>query len=737
MQLSKTNTYSGMDIDYELDKLIFKYNIDKRYPAYKKYVKGYRILKDIYEELLLKEGDIILISDSATDIKWMQSCICNREEKKLLCNCLDISKYSFEEDNIYINLSYSHRDELNLILAERELESVSIYNVFEQHDLYFQNAFFDVYAEEYMPYRGDNPKRDFENFDICLYFFRHRRLFELSKSPDERQLYLEKIVFDCIMAKDFLMLKKYINLMQTEEKAHYEAFYQEIEFLLKKIKGALLNYKDNVCVFWIDAVEYEEMQGMTYLKEVEETAVTFLNAYTVTPYTGATFKTLLTGKKIIDDETYCINRILEEDSVLIRELKKQEFDFKYYGPLELLEESGRANEFYTWYTPITRLYWDLLRDILLQQENDKGVWMLHEALQTHSPFISLGLTGTQYNGSQDWPGQQSDTINNDRQARESRKYVDEQLRFYGELLPKEMTKIYLSDHGHTQFGRFHTFLKIQSESLKPCRIGELFSYVDFYKLLVDVACKRPIDVDYLSREYVQVQDVPYYNGSYINALIQECDFHPEFMMGYQGVITSEDMLIKYNNGKYFYFKQKNDEIMFKDDRVEYLRGLLGSKNVDVWNDNKFEASKKIYRAWDNSSIRYEKDERGKYDIINSLFSSVKESQILAIRGGGVETAHLMMLLPYKLRKKVKYIIDYNRDCLVGRMGIRVITPEEIQNYKIDKILLSSFEYKDVWKEELSRTSAELIDLYREYEKAGIDCTRAFYKRKYIPQDFIL
>jgi len=725
-----------MDIEHELNQLIFKYNIDKRFPAYKKYVKAREIVQDTYSKFVAAGERIVLISENETDLNWFQSCICSQEEQKVHLNILNASTVLFEKNALYLNVSYGQRDEINLILRERELEVVSIYNLFEQRELYFQNAFYDIYAEEYMPFRGNEPHRDFISFDICHVFFRHRRLYELSERQEDKQLYLEKIIFDCLIAKDFLTLKKYIEYLEPNTKVLYEAFYQDVEELLKKIKLALSRRKDDTLILWLDALEYGKDSDMPYLKEVEQTAVTFENAYTVTPYTSATFKTIFTGMKIVDDESFLYNRITTKESVLFRTLEKHAHDFKYYGFLNLLEKERKSNYLYTPYTTVTQIYWELIRELIIEKPDVKRLCVLHETTQTHVPFISLGISGTTYNGREDFPGQQGDFQELKIQAQESRHYVDEQLRFYGDLLPNQMTKIYMSDHGHTLFGRYHAILKIQHKKIQPCQIKELFSYKDFSQLLMDIIFDNKIGSDYLRDDYVLVQDTDYYNEPYLNTLVANCDFYPESVFGYQGVITSEDMLIKHNNGTIFYLKHENDEVMVTDERLNYLESLISEKKVDVWTQDKFAATRQIYSAWENSSRRCEKEEGIKLHVITEMFEKISEDSVFAIRGGGIHTLRLLMLLPYKLRKKVKIIIDYNQECLAGRLGIKVISPEDVDKYKIDEVLLSSYDYKNEWKTEFANPKIKIHDIYDAFEKEGVICTKEFYKRQYIPEDFI-
>ena len=300
-----------------------------------------------------------------------------------------------------------------------------------------------------------------------------------------------------------------------------------------------------------------------------------------------------------------------------------------------------------------------------------------------------------------------------------------------------MKKIYLSDHGHTYFGRFHVILKVQCESLKPCLITNLFSYVDFSAMLLELIRTGSIDERYLSREYVWVQDVDYYNKEYIHTLVEKCDFSPDNMFGYQGIITEKDMLLKYNHGSKFYLKHNNDEIMVTDDRLEYLEALMSKKRINVWEEEKFEASRLLYTAWSHSSVRYEKEEADKQQILLELFGDINRNEITAIRGGGMHSLRLLMLLPYEIREKIDYIIDTNQDCVASRLGIKVISPSEISDYRIRTIIISSLFYRELWKEELKEFKGKIIDFYMDFEKRGIDISHDFFVRKFLPQDFNL
>ena len=254
--------------------------------------------------------------------------------------------------------------------------------------------------------------------------------------------------------------------------------------------------------------------------------------------------------------------------------------------------------------------------------------------------------------------------------------------------------------------------------------------------MLTVVKNEDIDEEKLQAEYVLIQDVDYYNPVYIEALLERCDFHPEEMFGYQGVVTQTDMLIKHNNGTRFYQKHHNDGVMVTDERMSYLESLISKKQINVWEEDKFEASRKIYAAWNKSNARCKVEEEKKLQIIMNIFKGIKDGTTLAIRGGGIHTLRMLMVLPYELRQKVSYIIDCDKNCVAGKLGVCVISPDELEDYAIDTIILSSFDFRGAWKESLKSFSGALMDVYDAFEEQGIYCTRDFYRRTFCPEDFI-
>ncbi|MBQ3513260.1 MAG: hypothetical protein IJA32_05605 [Lachnospiraceae bacterium] len=732
-----------MDIEAILNQLIFQYNIDKHMPKYGLYVKAKKIAKDVVKELSEKYSKIILIGSKETDIKWFRSCICNRGVIEFCVDSkekIEISDEYLKQENCLLNISLHKRDWIKQEFAEKQVFLFDLYDIFQKNDLFFSDDFYDVYQCEYYSFRGGKPSHDMADFDMNHIFFRHRREFEEEKNDEIKRKKLEVLIFDLVFAKDFLLLKEYIDIYvneyDSEFSKEYIDFYHAVENLLHDIKMKLQAREQKDCIMvWLDALEYGEDKTLSFFDKIHEDCISFEKIFTVTPYTGPTFKTLFSKSRTVEENSYKITKVGKNNSELINALEQRNYEFQYHGYLKLAEEYEPLH-YYTIYSTITELYWNIIGSILLSEQ--KFFCVLHEVLQTHVPYISLGLKGENCSFTEDYPGQQQEweVMARNCQVMESREYVDKQLKFWSNLLPERMYKIYMSDHGHTFFGRYHAILKIQQKDILPMKCEKVVSYYDFDKIVLQVLDHYCIKEDELCKGNAIIQDVDYYNKDYILTIANENDFSPDELIGYQGIVTEKDMLLHYKHGVEYYQKLVNDEEMVSDQRLEYLRNMLSKKEIDIETEEKFQYSRIVWNAYRRCKERTKDIEEKKIELIKNIFNNIPSDAILAIRGGGRPTVRLLMMLEEELRRKVCYLVDRNKECPAGRMGIKVINQEEMKDYHIDFLLLSSYQYRDVWKEEMIPfQNIKIIDMYDIFKENGIYCNRDFYHLTYEKEDF--
>ena len=341
----------------------------------------------------------------------------------------------------------------------------------------------------------------------------------------------------------------------------------------------------------------------------------------------------------------------------------------------------------------------------------------------------------------EWPGQwlgQNDgyTKNMLEQKKPSLLYVDSQVAFWDQIIPKNSWKIYMSDHGHTFFGKFHPFMKIRQENLKPKKCTQLLSYYNFDEIIFKLLKDRTIDNLHINNKYVQIQDVDYYTKEYILHCIQLDSFSPEGFIGYQGVVTEKDILFKTFDGRIYYQKFINDEKMVSDQRLKELEHMISLKQPDIYAEEKFKYSRIYVEAEKKNRVRLKEIIQKKQKILEKLFEEISEDSNLAIRCGGMHTLRMLLMLPEHLRKKVKYIIDRDHDCYAAKLGIKLIDIDDIKQCGVRTIIISTYMFREkINKECSSLPNVKVIDFYDYFENEGIHCDRNFWERNYIKDDF--
>ncbi len=736
-----------MSFEEKLNTIIFKYNVDAACSDYRKYVKAVELAQILYSSIRNHTEKVVLLGIDQMDISFFKSLI--RDNESIT------SKLYQEADSIQAGgvtvllVSYYQKDQMIVDLRERNIYVISLYDHFESNGLVFNHNYYDIYNDQYWDGRQEKWVYEYGNIDINQIYYFHRRRYETAQEESEKRLYLEKMIFDCVYAKDFLTMRENIDkysLEFREQSEKYFLFAQEIESLLLELKNTLAKRNaEDVIVFWLDMLEYGMDKTMPFLKGLDRKALVFEKAFTVTPYTSPTLVTLLTGKCQIEDDTYILSRIDSDDNILAKELQERNYVFKYYGNHlnHWLEQNDLSDHVYrSDLYSFTQLYWDALTDLADEAEKGKkGFSILHELSHTHWPLVSLGVKSTNYItdyrnekiAKQVWSKQSKD-----RQQMESRKYVDRQLEFWSDLLPDSMYKIYMSDHGMSFLGKFHIIMKIQQKNIMPHIWNGLFSYKNFLPMILQLIDNHMIDEKSLSSPYAVIQEVAWYNRERVFEVIKAKDYYSTNLdyVGFQGVVTEEDMLVSYDNGFEYYQKHQNDHKMVSDNRLNYLRKLISQKKADYFHVDKFQYTRILIMAEKKRAERTKEFHKRKCEVINNIFEQIKETEILALRGGGYHTLNLLMPLEERLRNKVKYIIDSNKECVGGKMGIEVITLVEMMQKGVTTVLISSYQYLQKWEEELkSYTGIRTINIYQILKKSGLPCDMEACFERFMEEDF--
>lgn len=140
--------------------------------------------------------------------------------------------------------------------------------------------------------------------------------------------------------------------------------------------------------------------------------------------------------------------------------------------------------------------------------------------------------------------------------------------------------------------------------------------------------------------------------------------------------------------------------------------------------NKYDEVVKILGIVDNKYLQ------DKINIIvkESLKKFTDSCRVPAIWCFGQHTKMLMADFMYEM-KAVKYIIDNNYKG-ESQSGFKIITQDEINNYHIDGIIISSFKYKENIKNIIHSNFSKIkfLDIYDELEKGGIKLNYEYFSQ---------
>ncbi len=727
------------DIDRELEEIIIKYKIDRFHPRYSKRKEALRYLGEYFRDY--GKDRMILVSACDTDSAYIQEDLCLKHMDVINYNQMtpEILKDIKTTCKRAVVISYYSRKEIISHLASCGIQTISIYDYLETRGLFLEGNYYDIFGEQYHEFSDGKATYDYKYIDMNAIFFYDRRGYEVSCEKAVKEMYLTKMIFDCVYTKNFMLAERYIqeySSMKFPYEKEYSQFQSEIRLLLESIQQRLSKrHKEDMIIFWLDALEHGEDKDMPFLRSMAGVSIDFENAYTVTPYTNPTARTLFAGERTVDDRSF--KRNISSESSFIKNIQNKGYTFKIYTYLKQIDESVEICTTQNICTPMSETCWNVLGDML--QASSKVCAVIHEVPHTHSPYISFGLTGEEYfykNAVGAILDSHEEEVR-EGQIIESRKYTDDTLAFYYKLVPAEAYKIFMSDHGHTTFDKYHSIFRVAQKDIKPQKIKEIFSYINFERfiwLLLD----KSQDFSSVFSEYAIVQDVDYYNKQNLKVLLFMEKFNLHNLIGYQGIITEKDRYIRYNDGRVEYMNNTSEGGRLTWEREEYLRNICPPYPEDMIEEEKFRYSRNIYRTLKSYYSRNGEFEKEKRQAVRELFDTVPHGSIIAVRGGGEHTAKLWFTLDWPQRERIHYIIDANRECIASRLGAEVIAPEDIGKKDIDIVVISSLDYEEAWYQDLKEQGivAHIIRLYHYLRDRGIICSKAFYWEEFLAQDVV-
>ncbi len=722
-----------INIDERLNEIIIKYNLDRHYPQYRKMLMARKVLKRYVDDLVESKKITLFICDSETLVR-MISRLANEDECISFLNIQEkelkkLENVEWENYDKIVMLSFYNVEYIFRWFRTHNIAYEWIYDVFETEGIYFEREFYKFCKESYNQW--------FDNFfpgkaayykdavQMELYF--QQQKVEKSVNDKVKLIALEKCFFISLYFRNFLKVKEYSEmLIDITQDDIWSKVQNEIYELLSFIKDKLGTKREGIILYWLDALEYGTEADMEYFKEVISKAVSFENAFTSTPFTNATLKAMLLGKTMVDDQTFEVKRIQDKDSEIITFLKSKGYKIKLIsGYLNELESEHCIDTFMDMLTPVSMKLFAMLEDML--NEDDKTIYILHSLSETHHPYFGTDM---------------ADELMTDRDSgiwkakrfASGRKELDEQLRFYDSFINDDITKIYMSDHGQAEFRtRYHIHFNVVHKNMRPRVVQAMFSILDFGKVMRQIIENGEIDESDFAREYVEIQDVDWYNKQRIQSIFKNKENIPTHMFGYKGIVDKNYIYIHFNVGKEWL--QKRDEIQFEpisgyvggdvcDEKLlPYYRSIVGEYPKELLNNEKFRYSRYIHMLYKRYASKCEE----KVKLFCKMLENYPDASV-GIRNGGIHAERFYTVLPKEYKAKIWGFVDECDSCKCSYFGLPVIDKYAINSSDMKAIVLCSFNERNELIEEATSYKKEIdvLDMYGYLECNGIKCNNWFY-----------
>ena len=567
-------------------------------------------------------------------------------------------------DSVVIS-SFSYRKEMKKDYDGNKINLVDLYDELEKKNI--------ILTAPYYFYR-----KGF--YETSLYL---KSKYEANKSEENLVLLINSL----LVLKDFVSAFKYIDIYINNKYSNYMV-YSDVKNNLKQLINSIKHYINNqnlnhIIMYWIDAVPFEKLKYIPYLHNKKDESLFFERVYSSCPNTHPTMHTIFQETQRIDDYLFSKKKISEENSKLLREIRDAGYEFKYIGHVAdnhiekeyiyLEDESVFDDDKFSF--SMCDTYWKMLQKII---DTKVPLFVIvHTICETHRPFISFGV-------GENYSYKFKEAINSN-QIECNYKYINEELKFYNEIIPNNIVKIYMSDHG-INFMRnewnflerkIRTFCIIDGGNIKPAKIEEILSYKNMIYVIKFILTNEKGYIQKAVDKYALLQDVDLYNKSRVNKTIKENNHI--YGMAYRCVVTKFDKFIKIANGKEIYYKLENENINLIDcaeykDRIEQLRRLAGNYFLNIKEIPEFANALKLYKK-EKGNVYWITglSGAGKTTIGKLLYNRIKDKKDNVIFLDGDVLREVYQTKDYSNEGRLNLALQHGRLCkMLSEQGIDVV-----------------------------------------------------------------
>lgn len=535
------------------------------------------------------KGDAILVIGSFYSSRDVERRFWN---KNLNCMILNLYDYFYfrgcEVNTDFWEYRRDRKMKKDAYLKHYYLQYGKLYRALNGFSMSDKFAYNGIWARTYCLYR------------VCEY---------LSDTSEMKAVYMRRFIYECVKGRDYItsekFIRKYIELGFDDEE-RYACFLMEWQTMLEEIRKKICERdKRDLIINWIDAFSRERMENCNYLKRMAGENTDLKKAYTVLPWTTWSMKTIFMGKKPLEDKLFHYGKITLNNSILLQEIKKRKYIFRYIGPRMLQKKlfSRRYNgsrEMMESEISSTYYYWKML--CLLATKKRSLCLLVHEVFSTHPPYFSPELKYCELGN--------GENVGED-QKKISCQYFDRQIEWFGGFLNDNICQIYMGDHGDTYSVPNYDYLNkrtnimfiVKNATRTITETARFFSLENMGKMIGYIMDWSDISEEMLCSDYTVVENFDRYDKGRIDRLLNEQkDKYSNYRnwMQFRAIRTETDLLVRYANGQDWYFLLPDEETNHitnaeYQERIRELRDKLGEGFVNIWEEDFFVQSRRLYQ----------------------------------------------------------------------------------------------------------------------------------------------
>lgn len=236
-----------MDINEELNSIIFKYNLDRCYPHYRNMCEAEKILRDIIREIISNNSTAIFVGNDTTGIDFIKNI--SRDYDKIeffhYSRSVQISP-QFETvewnkyERVYL-ISFYAAEYVERWFRCRNIRCQWIYDIFERMGVFCQREFFAFGKEDLWGLIATNERHGqrkgwTESIQCELYCQQSK--YDSTDDLQIKNIALEKCLFLTLYMKDFIEAEKYVQLLSKYDNK-FTDMWQEVQGLLNTVKKTI------------------------------------------------------------------------------------------------------------------------------------------------------------------------------------------------------------------------------------------------------------------------------------------------------------------------------------------------------------------------------------------------------------------------------------------------------------------------------------------------------------------